>query len=99
MAVFVAGVAEPLDGLVFKQRSLISEAAEFQLVGPDVLGKVPGGKARRTRLEHQHFHSVFSQLLGNPASAGSRADHEGVVNLAVVRGHHAARRGERKAIG
>ena len=40
VAILVAGVAEPLHGLAFEQRFGVAEAAELQLVGPDVLGEI-----------------------------------------------------------
>ena len=77
VAVIVAGIAETLDRLVFEQLFLIAEAAVFKLEGPDVLGKIAGGNARRSSFEHEHFHALFGQLLGHPATAcaGSHYDH------------------------
>ena len=45
MTVVVAGVAEALDRLIFQEALLISEAAEFQLIGPDVFGEIASGDA------------------------------------------------------
>ena len=79
VAVVVAGVAEPLDGLVFEQLFLIAEAAVLELVGPDVFGEVAGGHARRAGLEHQNFDALFGQFLGDPAAARAGADHDHVI--------------------
>ena len=80
VAVLVAGVAEPLHGLVFEQRFGIAESAELQLVGPDVLGEIAPRDARLAGFEHQDGHSALGQLLGHPAAARSRTDDEGVID-------------------
>src|SRR5215217_4814759 len=42
MTVVIAGIAEPLHRLVLEQSLLIAEPAKLQLVGPDMLGEIPG---------------------------------------------------------
>ena len=92
MTVFVAGVAKSLDGLPFEQRSLVHEAAEFELIRPDMLGEVSRGNARGTCLEHQDVHTLFRELLGHPSSAGPGANHKGIIDPGPVREHHRAAR-------
>src|SRR5207245_3775324 len=56
MTVFVAGVAKSLDGLPFEQRSLVPEAAEGELIRPDIPGAVSGGDAVGAWLEDRDVH-------------------------------------------
>ena len=74
VAVFVAGVAQALHGLVFEERLRVTEAAELQLIGPDVLREVARGEARRAGFEHQDQHPALGQFLGHPTAARARTD-------------------------
>ena len=85
VAVFIAGVTEALHGLRCEQALLVAEAAEFQLVGPDVLGEITGGNARWPSLEHQDANPAFAQFLGDPSAAGSGSDDQNFVRMAGSR--------------
>ena len=49
MAVLVTGITQTLDGLCAQKLLLIAETAEFQLIGPYVLGEVARRDTRRSR--------------------------------------------------
>jgi hypothetical protein len=88
MAEFVTGVAETLHGLRFQKAPLIAEASEFQLIRPNVLGEVACGDTRRSAFKHGDLNPALGEFLGNPASTGTGADDEDLVNSAG--GHEAA---------
>jgi hypothetical protein len=59
VTVFVAGVTHTLDGLRLQKALLVAEAAKLQLVGPNVLGEIAGGDARRSGLKHDDGEAAF----------------------------------------
>ena len=81
VAVFVAGVTQALHGLRLQQALLIAEAAELQLIRPDVLGEIASRNARRSSLKHDHGETAFSEFLGNPSAARTGTDDQGFVDL------------------
>ena len=81
VAVFVAGVAQPLHGLIRQQRFLISKTAELQLVGPNVFREVTRRDARRAGFQHENGQAMLSQFFSHPAAAGAGPDDDGIVNL------------------
>ena len=83
MAVFVAGVTQPLHRLVLEQALLIAEAAELQLVGPDVLSEIARRDARRSSFEHEHGESTLGHLLGDPSATGAGTDDEHFIRHGV----------------
>jgi len=75
VAVLIAGKTQPLNGLAFKERLAVAEAAELYLIRADMLGKVAGQYAGRSGLQHQNTHTLLGELLGYPATTASGADH------------------------
>ena len=69
MTVVIAGVAQPLHRLVLEQPLLIAKPAEFQLVGPDVLGEIASRHPGRAGFEHEHPETALGDFLGDPAAA------------------------------
>jgi hypothetical protein len=88
MAVFVAGVAESLHRLIREQALLVAEAAEFQLVRPDVLREIACGNARRPGLEHQHADSALGEFFRDPSATSTGTDDQNFVD--VARSEHEA---------
>src|SRR5579872_158495 len=89
VAVVVAGVAQTLHRLVFEQALLIPEAAEFELIWPDVFGEVASRNSGRARLEHQDGEPALGNFFGNPAAAGPGADHQNVKRSSLRKKHEA----------
>src|SRR5579859_684940 len=89
VAIVVACVAEALHGLVFEQALLIAEAAEFELIRPDVFGEVARGNSGRTGLEHQHAEPALRNFFGDPPAAGPGADHQNVKRSSLRKKHEA----------
>ena len=81
MTIFVAGVAEPLYGLIPQECLLISEAAVTHAVRPDMLSEIAGGTPWRSGFEDQHFHALLCEGLSDPAAAGAGTYYECVVEL------------------
>ena len=85
MAVFVAGVTQALHRLRLEQALLVAKAAELQLVGPDVLGEIARGDARRSSFEHDDGESALGQLFGDPSATGAGTDDQHFMDLSARR--------------
>src|SRR5690349_18026485 len=80
VAISVARVTQPLNGLPLKQSRAVAKTAKLHLVGPDVFSEVTRGQARRPGFQHEHAHSALGEFFGDPAATRSRADNQGIVN-------------------
>jgi hypothetical protein len=70
VTVLVARVAQALHGLRPQQPLLVTKAAKFQLVRPNMLGEVTRRNARRSGFEHNDTKASLRCFFGHPSAAG-----------------------------